>query len=165
MPVLDPYAMEFISRSAEQTRRLGMRFGPLLQSGDIIALVGDLGTGKTTFVQGIASGWGSLDPVSSPSFVLVNLYRGANDQYLYHLDAYRLENVTQAADLDLEAIIETGPLVVEWAERIEAALPRNNLRINLRWIDEGQRDMVFSARGERYQRMLDTVRKQIYGVR
>lgn len=142
-----------------------MRFGPLLQRGDIIALVGDLGTGKTTFVQGVASGWGSLDPVSSPSFVLINLYRGANDQHLYHLDAYRLDNATQAADLDLEAIIETGPLVVEWAERIETALPKDKLRIDFRWIDEGQRDMVFSARGEHYQRMLDTIRKQIYGVR
>jgi len=75
MPILDPNSMEFISRSAEQTRRVGMRLGTLLQTGDVICLIGDLGSGKTTFVQGLASGWGSLDPVSSPTFVLVNVYR------------------------------------------------------------------------------------------
>ena len=165
MPVLDHNSLEFISRSAEQTRRLGMRFGGLLRTGDVLCLVGDLGSGKTTFVQGIASGWGSLDPVSSPSFVLVNVYRGENDQRLYHLDAYRLDNAAQAADLDLDAILESGPLVVEWAERIQEALPAECLRVNLVWIGESQRDMVFSARGSHYQSMITAIRKQIFGVK
>ena len=68
MPVLDHNSLEFISRSAEQTRRVGMRFGGVLQTGDVVCLAGDLGSGKTTLVQGIAAGWGSLDAVSSPSF-------------------------------------------------------------------------------------------------
>ena len=75
MPILDPHSLEFISRSAEQTRRVGMRLGGMVGSGDVICLVGDLGSGKTTFIQGFAAGWGSLDPVTSPTFVLVNLYR------------------------------------------------------------------------------------------
>jgi len=165
MPVLDPHALEFISRSVEQTRRLGMRFGATLQVGDVVCLVGDLGSGKTTFMQGIASGWGSLDAVSSPSFVLVNVYRGPDGQRLYHLDAYRLDNATQAEDLDLEGMLETGPVVVEWAERIQAALPSKGLWVNLRWIDDVQRDLLFSGRGERYQNMIAAIRKQIFGVK
>jgi tRNA threonylcarbamoyladenosine biosynthesis protein TsaE len=160
--------MEFISRSAEQTRRLGMRLGALLRTGDMVCLVGDLGAGKTTFVQGIGSGWGSLDAVSSPTFVLVNVYRrrGANraEERLYHLDSYRLSGPAEADDLDLEALLEQGPLVIEWAERIETVLPPEGLWVRLRWIEENQRDLVFSARGRRYELMLAALRRQLFGV-
>jgi len=165
MPVLDHNSLEFISRSAEQTRRLGMRLGGVLQTGDVLCLAGDLGSGKTTFVQGIAAGWGSLDPVSSPSFVLVNVYRGEDEQRLYHLDAYRLDSAAQAAELDLDAMLESGPLVVEWADHIQEALPAEHMLANFVWIGENQRDMVFTARGDRYQNMLAAIRKQIFGVR
>lgn len=165
MPVLDHNSLEFISRSVEQTRRLGMRFGGVLQTGDVLCLAGDLGSGKTTFVQGVAAGWGSLDPVSSPSFVLVNVYRGEDEQRLYHLDAYRLDNANQAADLDLDAMLDSGPLVVEWADRIQEALPAENLTANFVWIDENQRDMIFTARGARYENMLAAIRKQIFGLK
>ena len=114
MPILDQHSFEFISRSAEQTRRLGMRLGALLRSGDVICLVGELGSGKTTLVQGIASGWGSLDQVTSPTFVLVNVYRGGDGQRLYHLDAYRLKDALEAEDLDMDVMLEGGLLVVEW---------------------------------------------------
>ena len=89
-PILDRNSLEIISRSAEQTRRVGMRLGAMLEPGDIVCLIGDLGAGKTTFVQGLAAGWGSLDPVSSPTFVIVNVYRRLDQRKLYHLDAYRL---------------------------------------------------------------------------
>lgn len=165
MPVLDHNSLEFISRSAEQTRRLGMRFGGVLQTGDVLCLAGDLGSGKTTFVQGVAAGWGSLDPVSSPSFVLVNVYRGEDEQRLYHLDAYRLDSAAHAAELDLDAMLESGPLVVEWADHIQEVLPAEHLLANFVWIEENQRDMVFTARGDRYQNLLAAIRKQIFGVR
>ncbi len=157
--------MEFISRSPEQTRRLGMRFGALLQVGDVICLVGDLGSGKTTFVQGIASGWGSLDQATSPSFVLVNVYRGGDGRRLYHLDAYRLTCAAQAIELDLEAMLESGPLVVEWADHVREALPEDHLWVSMRFISEGQRDLVFTGHGARHQSLLATIRKQIFGVR
>lgn len=156
--------MEFISRSPEQTRRVGMRLGAFLQLGDLICLVGDLGSGKTTFVQGIASGWGSLDAVCSPSFVIVNVYRSANRQSLYHLDAYRLSGAAEAIDLDLDDMLESGPLVVEWADRIQPALPKESLWVKMRWIDQEQRDLVFTAVGKRYQDMLARLRRQIFGV-
>jgi len=164
MPILDPYSLEFISHSAEQTRRVGMRLGAFLLPCDLVCLVGELGSGKTTFMQGVAAGWGSLDSVSSPSFVLVNVYRGPRDQRLYHLDAYRLNGAAEAEELDVDTMLAHGPLVVEWAERIREVLPGERLWITLRWIDAGQRDMVFAARGARYQQILAAFRKQIYGV-
>lgn len=164
MPILNAHAMEFISRGAEQTRRLGMRLGALLQPGDVICLVGELGSGKTTLVQGMAAGWGSLDQATSPTFVLVNVYRRPNGQKFYHLDAYRLSGAREAEDLDLDAILDTGPLVVEWAERILAALPQDYLKVNLRWVDDEQRDLTFTAHGERFQKLLAVLRKQVFGV-
>jgi tRNA threonylcarbamoyladenosine biosynthesis protein TsaE len=163
MPILDPHSLEFISRSAEQTRRVGMRLGGMVGSGDVICLVGDLGSGKTTFIQGFAAGWGSLDPVTSPTFVLVNLYRRPEGARLYHLDAYRLSGASEAVDLDLDAMLESGALVIEWAERIQGALPREHLWISLRWISPQQRDLIFSARGNRYQSLLAKLRQRLYG--
>ncbi|MGD9092741.1 MAG: tRNA (adenosine(37)-N6)-threonylcarbamoyltransferase complex ATPase subunit type 1 TsaE [Anaerolineales bacterium] len=164
MPILDPHSVEFISRGADQTRRLGMRLGALIQNGDVVCLVGDLGSGKTTFMQGIASGWGSLDTVTSPTFVIVNVYRGTDAGRLYHLDAYRLGSAVEAQELDLDVIMRNGPLVIEWAERIKAALPEERLWVNLQWIDKDQRDMLISASGRRYEKLLAAFRRQIYGV-
>jgi tRNA threonylcarbamoyladenosine biosynthesis protein TsaE len=164
MPVFNHASIEIISRSAEQTRRIGMRLGGLLRSGDIICLEGDLGAGKTTLVQGISSGWGSLDAVTSPTFVLVNVYRHPDGQKLYHLDAYRLSGATEAEDLDINAMQEDGPLVIEWADRIQAALPAEKLWITLEWVDIDQRDFLIKAHGEHYQVLLYDLRKQVYGI-
>ncbi len=163
MPVLDRQSLEFISRSADQTRRVGMRLGALLHPGDLVCLIGDLGAGKTTLVQGMAAGWGSLDAGNSPTFVLVNVYRRPEGK-LYHLDAYRLSGPAEAEDLDLDTLLESGPLVVEWADRILAALPGEHLTISLSWTDENQRDMLISAAGKRYESLLVTLRRQIFGV-
>jgi tRNA threonylcarbamoyladenosine biosynthesis protein TsaE len=164
MPILDPHSMEFISRSAEQTRRVGMRLGALLRCGDVVCLVGDLGSGKTTFTQGIASGWGSLDLAASPTFVLVNVYRGPRNTRLFHLDAYRLSDAVEAEDLDMDAMLEEGTMVVEWAERIQAVLPGEHLWVKLHYVSEEQRDLVISARGRRYETILAALRRQIFGV-
>lgn len=163
MPILDQNSLEFISRGTEYTRRVGIRLGTILKTGDVICLVGDLGSGKTTLVQGMAAGWGSLDRVTSPTFVLVNLYRRLDGGQFHHLDAYRLKDAKEAEELDLEAVIDSGPLVVEWAERISAALPKNHLWVSMRIVDENQRDLVFSARGDYYKSLLDKFRMRIYG--
>ncbi len=163
MPILDARTVEFFTRGPEQTRRLGMRLGALLQRGDVIFLSGDLGSGKTTLVQGIARGWGSLDAVTSPTFILVNAYRRPDGQALHHLDAYRMQTALEAEDLDLNLMIERGPLVLEWPERIESVLPEDHLTFNLRWMTEDQRGMVVSAHGARYQNLLAQLRRKIYG--
>ena len=163
MPILNPDALEFLSRSPEQTRRLGIRLGSLLQSGDVVCLSGDLGAGKTTLVQGVAQGWGSTDQVSSPTFVLVNVYRRPDGKQLHHLDAYRLQNWMEAEDLDLDLMIEKGALLIEWPERIKEVLPEERLNINLNYVDDTQRGMVFSPRGERFKTLMTHFRKQVFG--
>ncbi|MBN2047406.1 MAG: tRNA (adenosine(37)-N6)-threonylcarbamoyltransferase complex ATPase subunit type 1 TsaE, partial [Anaerolineaceae bacterium] len=119
MTILEPNSVEFISHSADQTRRVGMRLGAMLRKGNLLCLTGNLGAGKTTFVQGLASGWGSLEQVTSPTFVLINQYRPLNgDGLIYHLDAYRLQSGFEAEELDLDTMLDTGILIIEWPERI-----------------------------------------------
>jgi tRNA threonylcarbamoyladenosine biosynthesis protein TsaE len=164
MPILDAHALEFFSRSPEQTRRLGMRLGALLQPGDLICLQGELGSGKTTLVQGIAQGWGALDGVSSPTFVLVNSYHRPNTAQLFHFDAYRIDAPAEAEELDLDLYIEQGPLVVEWPERVEPILPPERLWAWLQYESEEHRAMRFVACGKRYETLLDHLRRQLYGA-
>jgi tRNA threonylcarbamoyladenosine biosynthesis protein TsaE len=163
MPILDPNSLEFFSRSAEQTRRLGMRLGALLQVGDLLCLSGDLGSGKTTLVQGIAQGWGSLDPATSPTFVLVNIYRQPKGRDLYHLDAYRLANAQEGEDLDLVTMLDEGALAVEWPERIDSALPRERLSIKMGYVSDEARSLTFVPQGKRYEKLLAAFRRQAFG--
>lgn len=164
MAVIEKGSIEVISRSPNQTRRVGMRLGELLQPGDVVCLEGNLGAGKTTLVQGIASGWGSYDSVTSPSYVLVNVYRRLDQEHLFHLDAYRLSGPEEAIDLDLEAMISQGPLLVEWADKISDALPEEHLWFRMRLISEEQRDFIVHARGDRHREILDNFREDIYGA-
>lgn len=164
MPILDPNTLEFFSRSPEQTRRVGMRLGTILKTGDIIGLEGDLGSGKTTLVQGVAAGFGTLDNVSSPTFILVNQYSRPDGCWLFHLDAYRLSTPAEAEDLDLERIREDGPVVIEWADKIKSALPDDQLWIRLWWLDDEQRGMRISGTGDRAAEMLAVLRQLIFGV-
>jgi tRNA threonylcarbamoyladenosine biosynthesis protein TsaE len=164
MPILDAHAFEFFSRSPEQTRRLGMRLGALLQAGDLVCLQGELGAGKTTLVQGMAQGWGALDAVSSPTFVLVNAYRRPDAGQLFHFDAYRVESLGEAEELDMDTLLSQGPLVVEWAERVKPVLPAEQLWVRLEYESEEHRAMRFSACGNRYETLLEFLRQAVYGV-
>ncbi|MBI3158229.1 MAG: tRNA (adenosine(37)-N6)-threonylcarbamoyltransferase complex ATPase subunit type 1 TsaE [Chloroflexi bacterium] len=164
MPILDPNSFEFFSRSPEQTRRVGMRLGALLQCGDVLCLAGDLGAGKTTLVQGLAAGWGATDPVSSPSYVIVNIYRRTDGQRLAHLDAYRLNSAAEAEALDLDQLLGAGPLVVEWAPRVRAALPEEALDIRMDWVEEEHRQVVFNARGARPLELLEALQADMFGA-
>ncbi len=164
MAVIEKGSFEVISRSPTQTRRIGMRLGEMLQPGDVIGLEGNLGAGKTTMVQGIASGWGSYDSVSSPTYVLVNVYRRLDRNQLFHLDAFRLENSEEAIDLDIDAMLDQGPLLIEWADRIKEDLPENYLWINMRLINDEQRDFIVNARGDRHKTLLERFREEIYGA-
>ncbi|HOJ01662.1 MAG TPA: tRNA (adenosine(37)-N6)-threonylcarbamoyltransferase complex ATPase subunit type 1 TsaE [Anaerolineaceae bacterium] len=162
MPILDESTLEFFSRSPEQTRRVGARLGSLLQAGHTLCLNGDLGAGKTTLVQGIAQGWGSPDPVTSPTFVLVNHYRRVDGQQIAHLDAYRLSDALEAEDLDLEYLLENGPLIVEWPLRVLSALPNTHIWIDLQHISEQQRMLLIKPVGSAYKNIVLQLRKQIF---
>jgi tRNA threonylcarbamoyladenosine biosynthesis protein TsaE len=162
MPILEANAFEFFSRSPDQTRRVGMRIGALLKAGDVVCLDGDLGTGKTTLVQGMAAGWGSTDAVSSPTFVLVNIYRRPGEERFAHLDAYRLSDAFEAMDLDLEALLEAGPMVVEWAQKIIQSLPQEHLLEKMSHLQEEHRRMKFIANGKYYENLLFSLQENIY---
>lgn len=155
--------LELTSRSPEQTRRLGMRLGNLLQAGDVICLQGDLGAGKTTFVQGVALGWGSLDAVSSPTFILVNVYRRSDEARLFHMDAYRLDSSLEAEELDLDSMLDQGALLIEWPERIDVLVPGERLWIGFEYVDEEEREMKFQATGKRYDDLLAALRQDSAG--
>jgi tRNA threonylcarbamoyladenosine biosynthesis protein TsaE len=163
MSILDAHTMDFFSRGPEQTRRIGMRLGGALQAGDVICLQGDLGAGKTTFVQGIARGWGSLDSVSSPTFIIVNVYRRGDEARLFHMDAYRLDSTPEAEELDLDSMLAQGPLLIEWPERMDGLVPAERLWVSLEHIDEEERQMKFKATGQRYDNLLEVIRHAAYG--
>jgi tRNA threonylcarbamoyladenosine biosynthesis protein TsaE len=160
---MDAHTIDFFSRSPEQTRRIGTRLGNALQAGDLICLQGDLGAGKTTFVQGIAQGWGSLDAVSSPTFILVNMYRRADQSQLFHMDAYRLDSTPEAEELDLDSMLAESAMIVEWPERMEGLIPTERLWIKLEHVADEEREMKFNAKGKRYDELLEVIRHAIVG--
>jgi tRNA threonylcarbamoyladenosine biosynthesis protein TsaE len=164
MPILDEHTLDFVSKSPDQTRRIGMRLGALLQTGDLICLQGDLGAGKTTLVQGMAQGWGALDSVSSPTFVLVNIYRRADETQFFHMDAYRIDSAPEGEELDLDTMLDSGPLLIEWAERLEKILPHERLWVALEHVSEEHRQMRFEAHGKRYDALVSELRQSMFGV-
>ena len=164
MPVLSATAFDFVSHSPEQTRRLGMRLGLLLKPGDVVCLQGELGAGKTTFVQGLAQGWGTLDAVSSPTFILVNVYRKPDGERLFHFDTYRLDSVPEAEELDIDAMLLQGPLVIEWPERMQSVLPAERLWIKLEHVDDERRRLTFLPAGKHYESMLAEYRQSSFGI-
>jgi len=138
-----------ITASAEETRAFGDHLARSLKAGDVIFLKGDLGTGKTTFVQGIARGLGIRAFVRSSSFVLVNEY-AAHPLNLHHMDLYRLA-VGEVEDLGLEEyLFGDGVTVIEWAERIEPLSMPFSHEIRMSWVSENMRKIeVFrSAAGK-----------------
>jgi tRNA threonylcarbamoyladenosine biosynthesis protein TsaE len=164
MPILDERSLDFISHSPEQTERLGVRLGELIRPGDVVLLRGDLGAGKTTLAQGIARGWGAIDPALSPKFVLIHEYRRADDSRLLHLDAFRLESRGEIEMLGLADVFERGdPVMIEWPERIEDFLPSETLGIRLRWLDDSRRAIQLEASSPRTEHLLDQFRVAAFG--
>lgn len=157
------YTTGFLSRSPEQTRQLGVRLGAALQAGDVVCLQGDLGAGKTTFVQGVALGWGSQDAVSSPTFIIVNEYRRGDEARLFHMDAYRLDSTPEAEELDLDTMLDEGALLIEWPERIDGLIPSEHLWIHFVHVNEAERELKFRPMGRRYEDLLDGLAPSIPG--
>jgi tRNA threonylcarbamoyladenosine biosynthesis protein TsaE len=112
----------------------------------------------------MAEGWGSLDAVTSPTFVLVNEYRQLDGGLLFHMDAYRLETPREASELDIDRMLVEGALVVEWPERVQEALPAHRLLIQMEYIAEEQRRMQFRADGARYDQLAAKLQRTMFGV-
>jgi tRNA threonylcarbamoyladenosine biosynthesis protein TsaE len=147
------------SRSPEETRRLAVALSPLLRPGDVVSLGGDLGAGKTTFVQGLAVGLGIPDHVTSPSFVLMKEYLGGRYP-LIHMDVYRLERMQEVVDLGYDEFLDPSHIVVvEWGDMVEPLLPKEHLSIQMSYgDDESSREIVLQPRGSQWDLRMQTVR-------
>ena len=143
------------SHSPEETRRLAARLAEALAPGDVILLMGDLGAGKTCFVQGLARGLGIPEgEVSSPTFILIQEYPGGRLP-LYHVDLYRLQPEEALEDLGLEEFLEAGGVtVVEWGDRLAGYFPEPRLEVYLLWRAPEVREITLVPRGERWQGVL-----------
>lgn len=147
--------LRIVSKSAEDTMRLGEMLGKVVEPGDFIALTGELGSGKTHFVKGVAVGIGVENSVqvSSPTYTLINEYQGRH--CLYHFDLYRLNGGTEIIELGLEEyFFGNGVCIVEWAERLKSELPNEYLSILFDYEDENFRQIEFVPHGARYEILL-----------
>jgi len=149
------------SHSPEETQLLGSYLGELAQKADVFLLTGELGTGKTCLVQGIARGLDVKEYAFSPSFVILREYNGRLP--LYHIDLYRLDCIEEIADLGLEEYFHgDGICVVEWAEKGLQVVPQDNLFISMHYVAVSQtgRSISLKPQGERYNELMKQLRKE-----
>lgn len=161
---MQPLCLTLLTHGPDETVALGRHLGSLLMAGDVVALVGDLGAGKTALVQGIARGLEVPESsyVRSPSFVILNIHSGRCS--LYHLDLYRIHSPAEMEDIGYREIFYgEGVTVIEWADRIEDLLPEEHLRIRLDFQNEAARLITLEAIGERYRRRWEAVSGVIAG--
>lgn len=148
------------SQSPEQTRAIGAEIGKALRTGDVVALVGPLGAGKTQFVKGLAAGAGVADArqVNSPTFVIVNEY-DAGPLRFYHLDAWRLRGADDLDALGFDEMQTRGPVVIEWADRVSDILPTDLLTVKIEPTGDQTRALTITAAGQRS----DALRSRLAG--
>jgi len=152
---------QIISRSEAETLRIGQALGRLLQPGDVIALIGPLGAGKTRLTRGVAQGLGAdPDAVTSPTFVLINEYQG--EIPLYHFDAYRLNSAADMYALGCDEYFSgDGASIIEWADRVIGCLPDEHLRVVIEVTGQFTRRIRLDARGRRYCELVAELKMQI----
>ena len=154
-------ALSVSSRSPEETRILGSALAPVMLPGDVVSLSGDLGAGKTVFVQGLARALGVETQVTSPTFTIVHEYRGRYP--IVHLDVYRLDSFQEVLDLGYDELLEPEAiLVVEWGDAVAPLLPRRYLSIEILRAppddDEDLRTVSFRPTGPEWASKLDSMR-------
>jgi tRNA threonylcarbamoyladenosine biosynthesis protein TsaE len=136
-----PPAAEVVTASAEETEAAGERLGRRLQPGAVVALTGELGAGKTCFVQGLVRGLGASIRATSPTFVLVNQYRGR--VLVHHVDAYRTDSMTELMDLGLLDLMGGDDVtLIEWADKLEPLLPPDAIRVHIAGVGDEPRTIT-----------------------
>jgi len=146
------------TKSSSETIRIGKSIGSLLLPGDVVALVGELGTGKTHLIKGLAAGVGmeKSSYISSPSFTLINEYPGRVP--FYHIDLFRLETEKESEELGLEEYFgSSGITAIEWADKIPSLLPKEILWIHIHYTGEHTRSIEILGQGDRYANLLDAL--------
>jgi tRNA threonylcarbamoyladenosine biosynthesis protein TsaE len=147
------------SKAPEETRAIGEALGALVQVGDVVLLSGDLGAGKTVFVQGLATGLGYEGTVSSKSFVLLGEYEGRLK--LFHADLYRLDEPEMVEDLALDELVADGVLAVEWPERADSRLPEDGLFVRFTIEADHGRTISLESHGERAEALAAQLRNTV----
>ncbi len=133
----------------------------MLVPGDVLVLAGDLGAGKTTFVQGLAKGLGIVERVTSPTFILMKEYPGGRFP-LMHLDVYRLDKVQQVIDLGIDEYLDPSYVVaVEWGDKVEPLLPQDHLKVEITHDHEDTRTITLVAKGSHWETRMATIRKLV----
>jgi tRNA threonylcarbamoyladenosine biosynthesis protein TsaE len=153
------------TRSTLETIQVGNDIGGRLLPGDVVALVGDLGAGKTQFIKGLAAGVGIENSayISSPSFTLIHQYPG--EIPFYHVDLYRLGGEEEAEALGLEEYFEgRGITAIEWADKIPSLLPDAFLLVSIAYSDKNIRSLEISGKGKRYLNLVDQIQSSKLGV-
>jgi len=155
--------LRIVTHSPDETRELGRLLGAEAKPGDLLLLSGPLGAGKTCLTQGVAFGLGVQEYARSPSFIIVSRYRGRMD--LYHIDLYRLDDLAEIMDLGLEEYLTGGGIsVVEWADKATSLFPQEHLWIEMAYgEEENERCIVFNARGDRHNELLQALIRQYEG--
>jgi len=149
--------LTIITKSPEETKNLGEEVGKLAKPGDLLAFYGELGAGKTCFIQGISQELEVKDYVTSPSFTIVNEYQGKIP--IYHFDLFRL-NAEEILELGYEEYFYgEGLTVIEWAEMIEQLLPKEHLKIDIKFKDRYQRTISFIPQGDRFNIFLEELNR------
>lgn len=142
----------FLSSSPAATFSFGKKVGERLEAGSILALIGELGCGKTLFTRGICAGLGVPESrISSPTFVFINEYLGRLP--VFHMDLYRLDTIAEGFDigiLDYLAKADSGVIVVEWAEKILSLLPNDYLQVQFQVLSARRRQLVLVGLGEKF---------------
>jgi len=152
--------LTFITRSPEQTQKIGTGIGGLARPGDVLLLTGELGTGKTCLTQGIAWGLDIEEYTLSPSFVIVRELYGRLP--LYHIDLYRLSDIEEIAELGLDDYLYgKGVCVVEWAERGLSIMPLEHLLVEISYLSDTERKFELKPGGQRYREMLTRLKGAI----
>ena len=152
-------SLKLNSNSPEQTQLLGNYLGELAQKADVFLLVGELGTGKTCLVQGIARGLDVKEYAFSPSFVILREYHGRLP--LYHIDLYRLSGGNDVEEMGLEEYVYgKGVTAIEWAEKAAPLIPSKRFWIDIRWINPTRRRLTIKASGKRNEQVLETFRAE-----
>lgn len=142
----------------DATQAVAASLAAVLRPGDVILLEGDLGAGKTTFTQGLARALGVGEAVTSPTFVLMNIYPTDAGFDLVHVDVYRLDRLSEVVDLALPEMIEDGSVVVvEWGERAAAALSGEHLRVRIEADQDGERTVTLEPSGPGWGRRIEAI--------
>ena len=154
-------ALSVTTRSPEETRIVGSALGAQLRPADVVSLAGELGSGKTTFVQGVAGGLGVARRVTSPTFTIVHEYQGRHR--IVHVDVYRLESIQEVLDLGFEDLLDTDAIVVvEWGQAVAALLPPGHLEVRIRRPpdpgDDSLRIVSFQPHAAAWTHKLDAMR-------